>query len=172
MKLSQLRKIIKESIKELVAEGSNCWAYAGAITGNEGCRQVSLLGNGSCPGFSSYEACCRNGAVDPLANRCTDNVRGPRGITPTDALTKGGTARSTNVSNQQVMTKQPLNEEKNFFDCQTNWINANGPGIMAANQLEDGSYNLEGAFRTMMSGSIKACKHLLNVSNQQVMTKN
>jgi len=72
------------------------------------------------------------------------------------------------VSNE----KQPLNEEKNFFDCQTNWINANGPGIMAANQLEDGSYNLEGAFRTMISGSIKACKHLLNVADTQVMTKN
>ena len=43
---------------------------------------------------------------------------------------------------------------------------------MAANQLEDGSYNLEGAFRTMMSGSIKACKHLLNVRDTQVMTKN
>ena len=68
--------------------------------------------------------------------------------------------------------KQPLNEEKNFFDCQTNWINANGPGIMAANQVEDGSYNFEEAFRTMMSGSIKACKHLLNVADTQVMTKN
>ena len=68
--------------------------------------------------------------------------------------------------------RQPLNEEKNFFDCQTNWIMSNGPDIMAANQLEDGSYDLTSAFRTMMSGSIKACKHLLKLSNQQVMTKN
>ena len=68
--------------------------------------------------------------------------------------------------------KQPLNEEKNFMDCQVNWVRANGPGIMAANQLEDGSYNLEGAFRIMISGSIKACKHLLNVADTQVMTKN
>ena len=68
--------------------------------------------------------------------------------------------------------KQPLNEEKNFFDCQTNWIRANGPGIMEDHANPDGSYNLEGAFRTMMSGSIKACKHLLNVRDTQVMTKN
>ena len=164
MKLSQLRKIIKESIKELVAEGSNCWAYAGAITGNEGCRQTSLLGNGSCPGFSSYEACCRNGAVDPLANRCTDNVRGPRGITPTDAL--------TTRSAMEASIKQPLNEEP-FIDCQTNWLNANAAGILNANtNSTTGEIDMQGYFEDALNGAIDACEHLIKIKTSKPLTKN
>jgi len=68
--------------------------------------------------------------------------------------------------------KQPLNEEKNFFDCQTNWVRANGVGIIEDHANPDGSYDLEGAFRVIISGAIKACKHLLNVRDTQVMTKN
>ena len=68
--------------------------------------------------------------------------------------------------------RQPLNEEKNFMDCQVNWVRANGVGIMEDHANPDGSYDVEGAFRAMISGAIKACKHLLNVRDTQVMTKN
>jgi len=68
--------------------------------------------------------------------------------------------------------KQPLNEEKNFMDCQVNWVRANGVGIMEDHANPDGSYDIEGAFRAMFDGAMKACKHLLNVRDTQVMTKN
>ena len=43
---------------------------------------------------------------------------------------------------------------------------------MEDHAMPDGSYDIEGAFRAMFDGAMKACKHLLNVRDTQVMTKN
>ena len=69
--------------------------------------------------------------------------------------------------------KQPLNEEKAFFDCQREWLTTNGPGILDDHtNSTTGEIDMQGYFQTSLSGAINACKDLLKVSNQQLMTKN